>query len=453
MAPTTPADASDQWMSRLTMALLEDSGWYLGNWSAATYLPWGRKAGCEFALMTSSAYAAKYPGSSTTPQQNYFCTPSNTAIGMDSCTYDGRSHGRCIKEGFSTSGLVSTYSTREGYVQSSCQSPYYTNSGESPELEARATIAYGWAIGTDARCLQVTRALISAKPPIALNNNSMPFCWNVTCLTLSPVAPSTASTTALLYEFRGRTKVTCTRAGQVVDVAEVTGGLVTGQITCPNDFDAICRILDCPSTGPACVSSITSGGTCFEGQCVCRHGFVGSACQTSLLPLNPAQIPVPPSPPPKAQFPSPPYPSLPPPFKVSSPPSYPASASSPPNVITPSPSPHDVASSLSPPTYSSTVSPASPHLPPPDSPPKDFLPGYNYPPWVDAHPTEFPLYSFPPENSFPFFPDFPSTPDLPPTTDLPPYDLPPNDFPQNNLPPNNVTDSDPLFNTPPPYVV
>ncbi|VDN02329.1 unnamed protein product [Thelazia callipaeda] len=36
--------------SRLTLALLEDSGWYKANYSAAEYLHWGRNLGCEFAM-------------------------------------------------------------------------------------------------------------------------------------------------------------------------------------------------------------------------------------------------------------------------------------------------------------------------------------------------------------------------------------------------------------------
>ncbi|PIO54180.1 hypothetical protein TELCIR_24462, partial [Teladorsagia circumcincta] len=35
--------------SRMTLALLEDSGWYKPNYEKAEELHWGRKLGCDFA--------------------------------------------------------------------------------------------------------------------------------------------------------------------------------------------------------------------------------------------------------------------------------------------------------------------------------------------------------------------------------------------------------------------
>ena len=93
MTPTKPADGSPQRFSRLTLALLQDTGWcalegpmgngivfhalvailnssspahhsccrYIGIWAAASYLNWGRNAGCTFALSTSAAYKNSNP--------------------------------------------------------------------------------------------------------------------------------------------------------------------------------------------------------------------------------------------------------------------------------------------------------------------------------------------------------------------------------------------------------
>ena len=36
--------------SRITMALMEDTGWYLPNYNMADDFKWGRKLGCDFAL-------------------------------------------------------------------------------------------------------------------------------------------------------------------------------------------------------------------------------------------------------------------------------------------------------------------------------------------------------------------------------------------------------------------
>ena len=36
--------------SRITLALMEDTGWYKANYSIAQELDWGNKLGCNFAM-------------------------------------------------------------------------------------------------------------------------------------------------------------------------------------------------------------------------------------------------------------------------------------------------------------------------------------------------------------------------------------------------------------------
>lgn len=36
--------------SRITLALMEDTGWYRANYSMAQELDWGRNLGCDFAM-------------------------------------------------------------------------------------------------------------------------------------------------------------------------------------------------------------------------------------------------------------------------------------------------------------------------------------------------------------------------------------------------------------------
>ena len=38
--------------SRITMALMEDTGWYMPNYELADELKWGRGLGCDFALQS-----------------------------------------------------------------------------------------------------------------------------------------------------------------------------------------------------------------------------------------------------------------------------------------------------------------------------------------------------------------------------------------------------------------
>ena len=64
MTPTKPSDNGQQYLSRITLALMEDTGWYVGDYTHAPYLQWGRNAGCTFPTWTCSAYAANTSGES-----------------------------------------------------------------------------------------------------------------------------------------------------------------------------------------------------------------------------------------------------------------------------------------------------------------------------------------------------------------------------------------------------
>lgn len=50
--------------SRITLALMEDSGWYKANYSMASSLSWGKGLGCSFAMKSCKdwiyAQGAKY---------------------------------------------------------------------------------------------------------------------------------------------------------------------------------------------------------------------------------------------------------------------------------------------------------------------------------------------------------------------------------------------------------
>ncbi len=71
--------------SALTLAALEDSGWYRADYAEARPLLWGREAGCDFAegRCVSSSGIALDPA--------HFCV-----AGMEQgCTADGKARGFC----------------------------------------------------------------------------------------------------------------------------------------------------------------------------------------------------------------------------------------------------------------------------------------------------------------------------------------------------------------------
>lgn len=44
--------------SRITLALMEDTGWYSANYSMAQELGWGRNLGCPFAMKSCKEWIA-----------------------------------------------------------------------------------------------------------------------------------------------------------------------------------------------------------------------------------------------------------------------------------------------------------------------------------------------------------------------------------------------------------
>jgi hypothetical protein len=59
-------------MSPLTLALLQDTGWYEVNMTHAGYLEWGRGAGCGFVSDSCWAFMK------ANPEQPYFCNSTKT---------------------------------------------------------------------------------------------------------------------------------------------------------------------------------------------------------------------------------------------------------------------------------------------------------------------------------------------------------------------------------------
>lgn len=109
--------------SRITLALFEDSGWYLANWTAApSPLPWASGAGCDFLGSTCQRYRERTPG------QTYFCDPQASvqqspgqAVVTSSCTANYKGFGQCMSHRFA-SGCAIVFSSA---AQLNCLSVSY----------------------------------------------------------------------------------------------------------------------------------------------------------------------------------------------------------------------------------------------------------------------------------------------------------------------------------------
>jgi len=77
-------------MSRITLAFMQDTGWYDVDMDAAGFLNWGYNAGCAFVEKTCNDWIA------ANPSQQFFCTREQYADTVNTmCTFDGLARARC----------------------------------------------------------------------------------------------------------------------------------------------------------------------------------------------------------------------------------------------------------------------------------------------------------------------------------------------------------------------
>lgn len=77
-------------LSRITLAFMQDTGWYDVQWDQAGFLNWGYQAGCDFVAKTCTDYAA------ANPDQQYYCTKEQYADTVNTvCTFDGFARAKC----------------------------------------------------------------------------------------------------------------------------------------------------------------------------------------------------------------------------------------------------------------------------------------------------------------------------------------------------------------------
>ncbi|KAF6253662.1 hypothetical protein COO60DRAFT_396536 [Scenedesmus sp. NREL 46B-D3] len=98
MGPARPIDRSRTRLSAFSLAALEDTGWYVADYSAAEVLDWGRGGGCAFVLQSCWDYMAANPG------QPYFC--GRGAMNQTRCTAEAAGWGVCRSSAFSDGCLL-----------------------------------------------------------------------------------------------------------------------------------------------------------------------------------------------------------------------------------------------------------------------------------------------------------------------------------------------------------
>ncbi|KAF6250762.1 hypothetical protein COO60DRAFT_749723 [Scenedesmus sp. NREL 46B-D3] len=249
------ANGGEGTLSRITLALMQDSGWYDVNWAQAGFLDWGWQAGCDFVGKTCTAYAAAHP------TQQYFCTREQYASDSVNtvCTFDGLARAACAKAPFAEGcALKVALGTAPNCL--------------SERFASRAGEIFGWQNGASSRCLPVTLPFATARyrfPGSAAAGAatiSDSRCYEMSC------TPAGQLQLSILGN-----KIDCP-AGQTVDLAMALPGVFDqGSVgPCP-DNAATCGSLAC---GESCMGN----GVCVAGECYCGMMYTGPGCRTRAEP-------------------------------------------------------------------------------------------------------------------------------------------------------------------------
>ena len=269
--------------SALTLAALEDSGWYRANYSATQPLLWGRNKGCSFISSKCVDGGTAIDG---------FCTDAGTT----GCTPGHRAKAHCDLTTFSSS-LPAQYqyftsATQGGGMIEADYCPHmnaYSNgnchvAANAPSTNYRAEI---YAEGS--MCFET-----SLSQPIGgytISSASGQGCYSTRCADGVYEIMLSNSTGGSIW-------LACPSGGGNVSPPDGSG--ISGSITCPTTSALLCNPSACP--GLPCDGT----SACVHGVCMCGTAFGGVTCTPEPAIGAPRTPPTPPMPPPSPTPPPPP---------------------------------------------------------------------------------------------------------------------------------------------------
>ncbi|KAK4796809.1 hypothetical protein SAY86_029135 [Trapa natans] len=244
-------------VSKMTLALLEDSGWYEANYSMADRLDWGRNQGTEF--VTSRCDLWKGP---------YHCNTTK----FSGCTYNREAEGYCPMVSYS------------GDLPQWAQYFPQTNKGGQSSLADYCTyyVAYSDGSCTDAN---------SARPPdrmLGEVRGSSSRCMASSLVRTGFVRGSLSQGNGC-YQHRCVNNSLEVAVDGIWKVCPASGGPMqfpgfNGELICPA-YHELC------STSPAlvagqCPNLCSFNGDCIDGRCRCFLGYHGHDCNKRSCPSN-----------------------------------------------------------------------------------------------------------------------------------------------------------------------
>ncbi|KAJ6813620.1 uncharacterized protein M6B38_142360 [Iris pallida] len=244
-------------VSKMTLALLEDSGWYQANYSMADRLDWGRNQGTEFVTSPCNLWKGAYHCNTT---QLSGCTYNREAEGYcPIVSYSGdlpqwaRYFPQANKGGQSSLADYCTYFV--AYSDGSCTD---INSARSPDK------MLGEVRGSSSRCMASSLVRIGFVRGSMTQGNG---CYQHRCLNNS-----------LEVAVDGIWKV-CPEAGGPIQFAGFNGELI-----CPS-YHELCSTAPMPLNGQV-LGFCSFNGNYVDGTCHCFLGFHGHDCSKRSCPNN-----------------------------------------------------------------------------------------------------------------------------------------------------------------------
>ncbi|KAA8537669.1 hypothetical protein F0562_027341 [Nyssa sinensis] len=244
-------------VSKMTLALLEDSGWYQANYSMADRLDWGRNQGTDFVTSPCNLWKGAYHCNTT---QLSGCTYNREAEGYcPIINYSGelpqwaRYFPQANKGGQSSLADYCTYYV--AYSDGSCTD---TNSARAPDK------MLGEVRGGSSRCMASSLVRTGFVRGSMSQGNG---CYQHRCINNS------------LEVAVDRIWKACPEAGGSVQFPGFNGELI-----CPA-YHELCSTDAVPVSGQ-CPNSCNFNGDCVDGRCHCFLGFHGYDCTKRSCPSN-----------------------------------------------------------------------------------------------------------------------------------------------------------------------
>lgn len=244
-------------VSKMTLALLEDSGWYRANYSMADRLDWGRNQGSEFVTFPCNHWKGAYHCNTT---QLSGCTFNREAEGYcPIMNYSGdlpqwaRYFPQANKGGQSSLADYCTYFV--AYSDGSCTD---TNGARAPDR------MLGEVRGSSSRCM--ASSLVRSgfvRGSMAQGNG----CYQHRC-----------ANNSLEVAVDGIWRV-CPKAGGPIQFPGFNGELI-----CPA-YHELCDV-NPVLLSSQCPNSCNFNGDCLGGKCQCFIGFGGHDCSKRSCPAN-----------------------------------------------------------------------------------------------------------------------------------------------------------------------